>query len=305
MKALVISGGGAKGAFGGGIAEYLIKERKKDYDLFIGSSTGSLLIPFLALGDLALAKRVFTSVNDKEIFKISPFKFKKVNGVYQTRINHFNSLIMMLKRRSTFGDSSNLRRLIGCSFTKKHYDKLRGGKKEVIVTVSNFTKLTKEYKSIHDNDYEDFCDWMWASSNLVPFMSLMNKNGFDYADGGFGDYLPLHKAFDLGAREIDSIYLDQERPDIDRPIIKTPFDTVMRSLEFLMSRIAEDDLEISTLQSRLHKSSEVFTYFLEERLTDNSLIFDKEQMKKWWMEGIEFARRHNPRALFKGSNDKA
>ena len=43
-SALVISGGGSKGAFAGGIAQYLIEETKQHYDLFLGTSTGSLLI---------------------------------------------------------------------------------------------------------------------------------------------------------------------------------------------------------------------------------------------------------------------
>ena len=42
MRALVISGGGSKGAFAGGVAEYLIKEKGHKYDLFIGTSTSRL-----------------------------------------------------------------------------------------------------------------------------------------------------------------------------------------------------------------------------------------------------------------------
>ena len=37
MKALVISGGGSKGAFAGGVAEYLINEKKREYDMYLGS----------------------------------------------------------------------------------------------------------------------------------------------------------------------------------------------------------------------------------------------------------------------------
>ena len=36
-KALVISGGGSKGAFAGGIAEYLLKEKNNTYDIFLGT----------------------------------------------------------------------------------------------------------------------------------------------------------------------------------------------------------------------------------------------------------------------------
>ena len=295
MRGLVISGGGAKGAFAGGIAEYLMGIKKKEYDIFVGSSTGSLLVPFLAAGDLELAKDVYTNVTNKEIFKISPFNFKKVNGSYETRVNHLNSIRMFLKGQTTFGDSSNLRKLIGRRFSKKLYKFIRNGNREVILTVANFTKLTKEYKSIHDCDYEDFCDWMWASANFVPFMSLMHKDGCDYADGGFGDYLPVHKALELGATKVDAIYLSQEHPTVDRPIIKTPFDTLLRVLDYLMTRIGEDDVIIGSLNSSLNDDVIVKTYFLDNDLTDNSLVFDPEIMKQWWKDGIEYGRTHKPK----------
>ena len=44
MRALVISGGGSKGAFAGGVAQFLMEQRGYDYDLLLGTSTGSLLI---------------------------------------------------------------------------------------------------------------------------------------------------------------------------------------------------------------------------------------------------------------------
>jgi hypothetical protein len=33
MRALVISGGGSKGAFGGGVAQYLLQEKEYKYDI--------------------------------------------------------------------------------------------------------------------------------------------------------------------------------------------------------------------------------------------------------------------------------
>ena len=52
-KALVISGGGSKGAFAGGVAQYLMEQEKREYDMFLGTSTGSLLAPHLAVNDIA------------------------------------------------------------------------------------------------------------------------------------------------------------------------------------------------------------------------------------------------------------
>ena len=80
-KALVISGGGSKGAFAGGVAEFLMKEQQKSYDLFLGTSTGSLMISHLAANELVKLKTLYTSVNQQSIFSINPFKIKKSKGV--------------------------------------------------------------------------------------------------------------------------------------------------------------------------------------------------------------------------------
>ncbi|HSM62892.1 MAG TPA: patatin-like phospholipase family protein, partial [Gillisia sp.] len=68
MRALVISGGGSKGAFAGGVAQYLMEEEGKKYDLFLGTSTGSLLIPHLADGNIKKVYDIYTNVNQRKIF---------------------------------------------------------------------------------------------------------------------------------------------------------------------------------------------------------------------------------------------
>jgi predicted patatin/cPLA2 family phospholipase len=77
-KALVISGGGSKGAFAGGVAQYLMKEEKKEYNLFLGTSTGSLMVSHLALGKLDALKKLYTNVDQKSIFSNSPLPFEKL-----------------------------------------------------------------------------------------------------------------------------------------------------------------------------------------------------------------------------------
>ena len=70
MRALVISGGGSKGAYAGGVAQYLMQKQGKKYDLFLGTSTGSLLIPQLALGNIDRVRDIYTNVNQNSIFSI-------------------------------------------------------------------------------------------------------------------------------------------------------------------------------------------------------------------------------------------
>jgi predicted patatin/cPLA2 family phospholipase len=64
VRALVISGGGAR-AFAGGVAQYLWK-KKNEIWYFIGTSTGSLLIPHL-LNKTEKIKEIFTSVNQRSV----------------------------------------------------------------------------------------------------------------------------------------------------------------------------------------------------------------------------------------------
>ena len=79
MRALVISGGGSKGAFAGGVAQYLLEIEKNKYDIFIGTSTGSLLIPHLALGNID--KSLNTELNNSNAYYMKGAIFhKKLNN---------------------------------------------------------------------------------------------------------------------------------------------------------------------------------------------------------------------------------
>jgi predicted patatin/cPLA2 family phospholipase len=112
MNALVISGGGSKGAFAGGVAQYLIEELKRDYQLFLGTSTGSLLVSHLALNNIDKIKSVYTSVTNDSIFNVCPFVIKQKHGTQSIAINHINVLLNFFRGSKTFGESYNLKKLI-------------------------------------------------------------------------------------------------------------------------------------------------------------------------------------------------
>ena len=154
MKALVISGGGSKGAFAGGVAEYLINEKKREYDMYLGSSTGSLLIPNLALSNIEKMHDIYTNVNQQNIFSLSPFKVRYKEGEEFIQIHHLNVLLQLIKGKRTFGESKRLRKLIKKSFSEAEFEELKASEKDVIVTVTNLTLNKVEYKSIKDFNYE-------------------------------------------------------------------------------------------------------------------------------------------------------
>lgn len=220
MRALVISGGGSKGAFAGGVAQFLIQEAEHDYDLFVGTSTGSLLISHLALNKLDKIKNIYSNVNQDSIFNNCPFIIKKKHGVETIAINHWNAIKNFIKGK-TFGESENLRKLIRRSITVEEFNELKQGKMDVVVTVSNLSLNQVEYKSINDCTYDEFCDWIWISSNYTPFMSLVKKNGCEYADGGLGTLVPIEEALNRGATEVDVVVLHTEVNHLNRMSSKT------------------------------------------------------------------------------------
>ena len=288
-KALVISGGGSKGAFAGGVSQYLLNKEHKEYDLFIGTSTGSLMISHLALGKLDDLKNLYTNVNQKTIFSNNPFKIKNVSGEKVISIRHLNTLWNFLNGRKTFGESKNLRRLIKKHITKDMYHLIRADHKEVVVTVSNLTTNQIEYKSINECTYDDFCDWIWGSCNYVPFMSLLEKNNCQYADGGFGSLVLIREAILRGAKEIDAIILETEVTQINRLAANNPFSLLFDVFDFMLTNVERHNITIGKLAAN-NKGVKLNLYYTPTVLTTNSLVFDKTLMAKWWESGYRYAK---------------
>lgn len=288
-KALVISGGGSKGAFAGGVAQYLMKEEEKEYDLFLGTSTGSLMVSHLALGKLDALKKLYTNVDQKSIFSNNPFTIRKIAGEKVISINHFSTLWNFIKGRKTFGESENLRKLIKENITREMYNLIRSNHKEVVVTISNLTANKIEYKSINDCSYEDFCDWIWGSCNYVPFMSLLEKEHCQYGDGGFGALIPIREAILRGATEIDAIILDTEVTQLNRMPSKNPFSLLFDVFDFMLTHVEKHNITIGKLAAK-NKNVTLNLYYTPTVLTTNSLVFDKKLMRTWWESGFMYAK---------------
>lgn len=290
MRSLVISGGGSKGAFAGGVAQYLIEEAKFNYDIFVGTSTGSLLVSHLALGEISKLKNIFTNVNQNTIFNNSPFVISKKNGIDSISINHFNILKNFIRGSKTFGESKNLRKNLSKLLTEDDFRILKNINKNIFVTVSNLTTNKVEFKKLKDNSYDDFLDWIWVSSNFVPFMSLIKKNDFEYADGGFGSVLAVEQAIINGATHVDAIILQTKTQQLNRMPSRNPFDLLSSVFDFMTDRIMNENIKLGELSARTNGAT-VRYFYTPKVLTTNSLIFNKEKMNRWWNDGFQFAHR--------------
>lgn len=279
MRALVISGGGSKGAFAGGVAQYLLQNKYKKYDLFIGTSTGSLLIPHLALGKIDKIYNVFTEVCMTEIFNVNPFRVRNNNGIEIVKINHFNMIKQFLRRKRTFGESKRQLKYIQQCFTISEFEELKSAQFDIVISVTNLSQNRAEYKSIHDCTYEEFCDWIWISSNYIPFMSLATRNDCDYGDGGFSSLVPIQQAIIRGATEVDVIVLETEKRTAKIAIGRNPFSLLIDLFRIELDQIEKHDILLGKL-SAADNNVKLNIYYTPIELTHNALIFNKTQMKE-------------------------
>jgi len=286
-SALVISGGGSKGAFAGGVAQYLIEKEKQDYDILIGTSTGSLLVSHLAANKISAIKHAFTHVTQASIFSNNPFIIKQKGKAFKTKINHFNVIKNFILGKKTFGESLNLRQLLAKEISHSLFKEIQKSSKEVVVCVSNFTLNKIEYKSISDCSYDDFIDWIWISCNYLPFMSMVVKNRYEYADGGFGCIVAIEEAIKRGLNHIDAIVLTTQNQQTNRMRSRNAFDLLLSTFDFMGDQIYLDNLKVGELLAKKH-NVKLRMFYTPRVLTTNSLVFDQQEMEQWWEEGRNY-----------------
>jgi predicted patatin/cPLA2 family phospholipase len=289
MRALVISGGGSKGAYAGGVAQYLMEVEGKQYDMFLGTSTGSLLVPHLAVNNIPKLYDIFTNVQQHDIFSVSPFVQRKKGDREYVSIDFVNSLWQFIRLKRTFGESKALKRNIRRNFTYEEYKQVKKTKHDLVVTVSNLSKNSVEYKSIKDYNYEEFCNWIWISCNYIPFMSIAKVNGYEYADGGLGCVVPIREAIKRGATEVDAVVLEAENMERNKVLGKNPFSLMLNLFGHLLDQVERNDIIIGELAAK-NRGVKLNLYYTPTTLTENSLIFSKRLMTKWWEQGYNYAK---------------
>lgn len=196
-SALVISGGGSKGAFSAGVESV----EEKEYDLYVGSSTGALNIIMFAQGKHKEAVKFYSSATNKTIFDKDPF-----NRNYKLKKGKI--IVDLIREKQSFSSTNKLLKLIRDNYTEEAHKRLQR-RKEIVVVVSNMTDREPEYKSNKDYDWHQFTFWVWVSTLAYPFAETINLNGKEYADGGFTVSLPIEYACKR-AKTIRAIVLSEE-----------------------------------------------------------------------------------------------
>lgn len=199
--AVVLEGGGAKGAYEIGVWKALA-EAGVQFDAVAGTSVGALNGALMVMGDLEKAVRLWENVKFSQVFEADDVQLKKL---YDGRLPELDikSLLLDFAEIIREGglDMEPLRELLE---TQLDEEKIRSsGKKLFLVT---YSLTDKKELDIDADELEagKLCDMLLASAYL-PLFRREKLGGKSYLDGSVGNILPLSCLLERGYREIIAV----------------------------------------------------------------------------------------------------
>lgn len=195
--ALVLSGGGARGAYQVGVWKALIDLEIKIEGVF-GTSAGALNTAAIAMGDFDRVRDLWKNITPEKVFEIeegAALVFH--NSIGQTDpIEVMKVLWDILKENGL--DTAPLRRLIQESIDE---ETIRNSGLELGVVVFSVTRMAPEAVYIEDIPQGALVDYVLASANF-PLFKRVTIGSNTYMDGGIYNNLPIEMALRKGFKEL-------------------------------------------------------------------------------------------------------
>lgn len=234
-KAMVLSGGGDKGAFTVGVIKKLT-EQGNNYDMIGGTSTGALIAPLLAAGEIQRLQHIYTSVKKSDVIKTNDPLVRIVTG---------NSLY----------DISPLRELVRKNLTDEIYNKIMSSGKTVFIstvclnnsrltyfTNSDLIKGNSGYDVIKWKNKAELIECVMASSVQPVLMQPENISGNYFVDGGLKEFVPADAVIDAGASDITCIVTTRGNRYYDPNNFRSAADILLKTIEIFSNDVSENDL---------------------------------------------------------------
>ncbi|UCF96871.1 MAG: patatin-like phospholipase family protein [Spirochaetaceae bacterium] len=321
--ALVISGGGAKGAFATGVIRHIFETYRGTgwFSIIGGCSTGALITPLAGL--LAAPPEIAEEAMEQLIAQYSM--------VTTADILEKKSVIEFVKRQECLNKSAPLRKRVQEVFRPECFEWLkRADMPYCYVVYTNYQSGALEVVSPKDPGMtrERFIDAMIASASVPVLMEPTIIEGQVCYDGGVRDLLPFARAIDLGAETILPIMLDAPKVSASQSRFRRLDKVLFRTLAIMLDETGENDLQMAnrinlairakkeilqTLAGRPRCRKKIQAIFdkgeyaelfgsekrlvriveglrPDEALTDNPLRFDPQLMRSWITLGEQKAR---------------
>jgi NTE family protein len=233
--AVVLSGGGAKGAFQVGVLDELITNRAVKFDIFAGVSTGSIQALGGAMNDMPALVAHWQSIKgNSDIYKKRPFG---VAGAVFGADSLYDGKALK-ERLVTFADAA----------------KLKAAKRKLLVGTVNLATgdyVDKDPSALPPG--ENIGEWVYASCAQPPFFQPLRRadaNGVEaqWVDGGVRNVTPLDSAMKQKPRAVLVVMASPPKPPTaPGKIYDNLIDIALRSSGVLLSEVMSNDTDNAML----------------------------------------------------------
>ena len=185
--ALVLGGGGAKGAYQIGAIDALEEMGVRALSAY-GTSIGALNAAMYAQGSIDEARALWASLRMDDLAEEAEGMFDSPDKLLEFIARHAH-------RKGL--DTAPMMQLI-----RRHVDedRLRQSGVHFGLTATRFPKLSLCEKHLEHMERGSVCDWLMASASCFPAFPMKQVGEERYIDGGFLDNVPVDMAFRAGAR---------------------------------------------------------------------------------------------------------
>lgn len=187
--ALVLGGGGSRGAYEAGVWQALVDMGIR-IDMVFGTSVGAINAAMIAQDDLELTMNMWKQLETEEVFDV-PEDFEPKDYLKEIVVN---------KGAGTERLKEKLK-----LYLKE--DKIRKSGMEFGITCVSLPLLKPHYMYIEDIPEGQLADFIIASSSAFPFIHSHEIDGVEYIDGGYADPLPVSMALEKGATQVITVDL--------------------------------------------------------------------------------------------------
>jgi NTE family protein len=235
MKALVLSGGGSKGAYEVGALKYLMSDLKNTYDIFAGVSVGAINAAFLAQYGML---QPGVGIRNLEALW---------DGMDQSKVyRHWWLPYVAALWKPSLYDSSPMQKLVRAQISQQRIQ--NSGKKLRI----GATGLDAGEYRIFDETYADIPAAVMASSAFPGMLTPVELEGQLWTDGGVKSTTPLKAAIDAGATSIDVVLCSPEGDASTAFATKTTALGVgVRAIALMSDQIEAADLQVCGMVNKL------------------------------------------------------
>ena len=197
-RALVLSGGGSRGAYEIG-AWQALEELGVKFDGVYGTSIGAMNAALVAQGDLNAACALWENLDLKQIMASDDEEFSMDRMISRKR----DVIPFLLENAKHLRmDVTPLENL-----TRSHLDegRVRASGMELGVMTVRIPQLQPVPVRLRDIPEGQLADWVLASASCFPVFPMRRIDGERYVDGGYFDNLPIDMAIADGAEEIVAV----------------------------------------------------------------------------------------------------